>query len=107
MLCSIILPQSEFLKDGCPNCEDFVNLRGSTESINECTSSNFNGCIALTDPEKSWVAKWMRLEGYVQGMYAVQVVGQLPEEVIDTVKASGVPFVPRDGRLEVDGGGAE
>jgi transcription elongation factor SPT4 len=107
MLCSIILPQSDFLKEGCPNCEDVLNLQGSNEAITECTSQNFNGCIALTDPEKSWVAKWMRLENYVQGMYAVQVVGQLPEDVIETLRANNVPFVPRDGRLEVEGGGAE
>jgi transcription elongation factor SPT4 len=107
MLCSIILPQPEFLKNGCPNCDEFLELKDSMDQINECTSSNFNGCIALTDPEKSWVAKWMRLEGYVQGMYAVQVVGQLPEDIVDNLKASGVAFVPRDGRLEVDGGAAE
>jgi len=56
-----------------------------------------------SDPDKSWVAKWMRLEGYVPGVYAVQVVGTLPEEVVDNVRAAGLRWVPRDGRKEGEG----
>ena len=103
MLCSILLPQSTFHRDGCPNCESVLNLAGSAENINECTSSNFNGTIALTQPDGSWVAKWMRLEGYVPGTYAVQVVGTLPEEALDAVKAAGVRYVARDGRKDEGG----
>jgi len=106
MLCSILLPHAVLLREGCPNCESVLSLAGSPENINECTSSNFNGTIALSQPEASWVAKWMRLEGYVPGMYAVQVIGALPEEVLDGVKAAGMRYVPRDGRKDVEGGEA-
>lgn len=58
------------------------------------------GMIALTQPEGSWVAKWMRLEGYVPGMYAVQVVGTLPDEALDNIRAAGLRYVPRDGRKD-------
>jgi transcription elongation factor SPT4 len=84
-----------------------LQLAGSAENINECTSSNFNGTVALTDPEKSWVAKWMRLEGYVKGMYAVQVIGTLPEDMLEEARGQGLRVVPRDGRTEVEGGEAE
>lgn len=51
-------------------------------------------------PEGSWVARYHRLDGYVKGMYAVQVVGNLPEEVVEQVRASGMRFVKRDGAKE-------
>ncbi|KAF2427135.1 putative transcriptional elongation protein Spt4 [Tothia fuscella] len=100
MLCSIILPTTQFNRDGCPNCEAVLSLQGNSDGINECTSSNFNGTIALTQPEGSWVAKWMRLEGYVQGIYAVQVMGELPEWATDNCADAGVRVVARDGRKE-------
>jgi transcription elongation factor SPT4 len=53
--------------------------------------------IAVTDPSKSWVAKWQRVETYVPGMYAVQVVGQLPPDVLGRMEDNGVRYVPRDG----------
>jgi len=100
MVCTILLPQSTFLQSGCPNCESALDLKGSPDSVSECTSSNYNGMIALMNPEKSWVGKWQRLEGYVPGMYAVQVIGSLPDDVIDAVRSAGLRYVPRDGRKE-------
>ena len=60
---------------GCPNCEEYLNLRGSSDAINDCCSQVFEGLITLVDPQTSWVAKWQRLQGYVPGTYAVKVVG--------------------------------
>lgn len=71
-----------FKKEGCPNCEDFLGLRGSDDSIDACTSSVYEGLITLVEPSKSWVAKWQRLDGYVKGVYATKVMGQLPDELI-------------------------
>lgn len=50
-------------------------MAGSSDAVNECTSSVFEGLITLADPSTSWVAKWQRLEGYVPGTYAVKVTG--------------------------------
>ncbi|EMC96722.1 hypothetical protein BAUCODRAFT_34113 [Baudoinia panamericana UAMH 10762] len=75
MVCSIVLPQAKFNREGCPNCEGFLELRGSSDAIMDCTSPVFEGLITLADPEASWVAKWQRLQGYVPGTYAVKVVG--------------------------------
>ena len=41
----------------------------------------FEGVITLSNPSKSWVARWQRLDGYVAGIYAIKVSGQLPDEV--------------------------
>jgi len=75
-------------------------MAGSADAVGDCTSSNFNGIIALMDTKNSWVARYHRLEGYKPGMYAVQVIGNINEEYVDAVRAAGLRFVRRDGRKE-------
>ena len=75
MVCSVVQPGPKFSREGCPNCEEFLELRGSSDAVADCTSSVFEGLITLSDPQGSWVAKWQRLQGYVPGTYAVKVVG--------------------------------
>lgn len=103
MVCTIILPQSTFHTQGCPNCEHILELIGEQEKIAECTSTNFNGTLAVMDTRGSWVGKWQRLDGYVPGVYAVQVIGTLPDDIIESLRSAGVRYVPRDGRNEEDG----
>lgn len=64
-----------FYNQGCPNCEDYLSLAGSSDAIQECTSQIFEGLITMADPTKSWVARWQWLNSYVPGVYAVKVVG--------------------------------
>lgn len=87
-----------FTKEGCPNCEHFLHLQGSPDMVQDCTSQVFEGLITLSDPTKSWVAKWQRIDKYVRGVYATKVSGILPEEVVDTVESEGgMRYIPRDG----------
>ncbi|KAI6882402.1 hypothetical protein KC318_g13571 [Hortaea werneckii] len=102
MICSIVQPQAKFSREGCPNCEEFLELRHNGDAIAEGTSSVFEGLITLADPENSWVAKWQRLQGYAPGTYAVKVVGVLPEEVIAAAENAGIKYIPRDGSGEVE-----
>ncbi|KAK7749907.1 transcription elongation factor spt4 [Cytospora paraplurivora] len=98
MVCSIVMLRSRFKKEGCPNCEDFLGLRGSDDSIDACTSSVYEGLITLVEPSKSWVAKWQRLDGYVKGVYATKVMGQLPDELITEMEQNyKIRYMPRDG----------
>ncbi|MCJ1304331.1 Transcription elongation factor SPT4 [Hypocenomyce scalaris] len=99
MVCSIVQTQQRFIRDGCPNCEAFLDLTNHPDSVQECTSQVFEGLITLADPGQSWVAKWQRLDGYVAGVYAVKVVGSLPDEVQDNIEAAGVR---RDGSAQDD-----
>lgn len=83
------------MREGCPNCEDFLHLQGSMEAIIDCTSQVFEGLITLAEPAKSWVAKWQRLDGYVRGVYATKVNGQLPEEIVSTMEEEArVRYIP-------------
>jgi transcription elongation factor SPT4 len=94
----------KFLRDGCPNCEPFLELTGHTDAIAECTSQVYEGLITLADPKSSWVARWQRLDNYVPGVYAVKVVGQLPQDILQQLEDSGVRYVPRDGSGQEDDG---
>ena len=67
------------------------------DAIIDCTSQVFEGLITLSDPQRSWVAKWQRLDGYVKGVYATKVSGQLPDEVIGAMEEAGMRYIPRDG----------
>ncbi|KAJ5908424.1 transcription elongation factor spt4 [Penicillium taxi] len=97
MVCAIVQTQNKFNRDGCPNCETIIGLRGNLDTIGECTSQVFEGLIVLHDPASSWVARWQRLENYIPGTYATKVTGSLSDEVIGLLEDSGVKYVPRDG----------
>jgi transcription elongation factor SPT4 len=97
MVCSIVRTQQQFLTQGCPNCEEFLELTGNPEQINDCTSQVFEGLITVADTSKSWVARYQRLEGYQPGVYACQVEGILPDDIIGLIESAGINYVPRDG----------
>lgn len=65
------------MRDGCPNCDHVLSLRGNNDAIQECTSQVFEGMISIRDPTTSWVARWQRLDSYVPGTYAVKVTGSV------------------------------
>lgn len=65
--------------------------------MKDCTSQVYEGLITLADPSISWVARWQRLDKYVPGVYAIKVVGTLPEEVLQQLEDNGVLYYPRDG----------
>mgnify|MGYP003387429122 FL=1 len=44
----------------------------------------------MLDPAKSWVAKWQQIGQNAPGMYAIEVVGDLPEDAIDYCEQYGV-----------------
>lgn len=103
MVCSIVMTKERFMSNGCPNCEEFLQLQGSGDAIGECTSQVFEGLITLADPSKSWVAKWQRLNLYVPGVYATKVAGILPEDVVDAIENDGrIRYIPRDGSAPDD-----
>jgi transcription elongation factor SPT4 len=88
-------PNQRFRDEGCPNCEEFLHLQGSTDQIESCTSQVFEGLISLANPSKSWVAKWQRLDGYVKGVYATKVSGQLPDDVRSAIEEEyRIQYIP-------------
>lgn len=96
LVCSLIKTHAMFYKYGCDNCEDILELSKNDERIEGCTSKNFEGMIALMDPKESWVAKWQRIGGYVKGMYAISVTGNLPRYYQKLVERNGHIYRSRD-----------
>lgn len=86
----------QFHVEGCENCDDFLHLKDNPERVHECTSSNFDGMIALMDPSDSWVARWQRIDNCARGMYAISVSGDLPEPIKRSLREKNVPYRSRD-----------
>ncbi|KAH8041664.1 hypothetical protein HPB51_017466 [Rhipicephalus microplus] len=61
LLCSMIKTFEQFEFDGCDNCDEYLHMKNNRDMVYDCTSSNFDGMIALMNPEDSWVAKWQRI----------------------------------------------
>ena len=96
LLCSLIKHFEQFEADGCDNCDEFLRMKRNRENVHDCTSSNFDGTIAVMSPEDSWVCKWQRINRFVRGVYAISVTGRLPPEVIRDLKAQGITYRSRD-----------
>ncbi|KZV82263.1 transcription elongation factor SPT4 [Exidia glandulosa HHB12029] len=100
MLCSVIQTAGDFRKFGCPNCEEILQLKGNSDRIQGCTSSSYDGVIAVMNPEESWVARWQRTSKYVRGMYAVRISGRIPEEIEEELQQRNLTYRPRDGKQD-------
>lgn len=92
LLCSIVKSIDQFEMDGCENCEQYLAMKHDRDKVYDCTSSNFDGIVALTNPNDSWVAKWQKINRKVRGIYAVSVTGSLPPHMISELKAIGVNY---------------
>jgi len=96
LLCSLIKTFDQFERDGCDNCDRFLQLKGNRESVYNCTSSSFEGVVSSMSPEDSWVAKWQRISNLVKGCYAISVQGKLPTSVIGELRSQGIMYRSRD-----------
>ena len=98
LLCSLIKTIDQFHQNGCENCETILDYKGDQDRILECTSSNFEGCLALMNP-RSWVGRWQRIDKFQKGIYAIQVNGSLPMDVQEQLLDKGIKYRPRDGSM--------
>ncbi|KAJ8294581.1 1-phosphatidylinositol 3-phosphate 5-kinase fab1 [Rhodotorula toruloides] len=56
LMCSFLATPAEFRKQGCPNCEDKLEMKGDADRVLSCTTGQFDGVIAAINPEESWVS---------------------------------------------------
>ena len=52
-----------------------------------CTTAFFEGQVAVMDPRESWAAKWIRVDDFLPGVYAISVTGQFDEDIEDELKS--------------------
>ncbi|KAJ9078159.1 transcription elongation factor spt4 [Entomophthora muscae] len=100
LLCALVKNAAQFRTEGCDNCEDVLKMRGRFNRVNECTSSNYQGMLASCNPPQSWVCKFLRIERFEPGIYALKVYGRLPEDVEDELARRKIEYIPRDGSGE-------
>ncbi|GAA5844074.1 hypothetical protein JCM9279_003723 [Rhodotorula babjevae] len=96
LLCSFVASPAEFRKQGCPNCEDKLEMKGDQDRVMTCTTAQFDGVIAMINPDESWVAKWQRNDKHAPGVYAVRVTGQLPDEIAEDLEGRGISAASRE-----------
>ncbi|KAG8590075.1 hypothetical protein GDO81_006625 [Engystomops pustulosus] len=73
-----------------------VKMKGNREMVYDCTSSSFDGIVAMMSPDDSWVSKWQRITNFKPGVYAVSVTGRLPQGIVRELKSRGVVYKSRD-----------
>lgn len=77
--CRIILSPQQFAQEGCPNCPD-TDMMGDKQAVEQLTTRNYSGTAAIIDPSNSWVARNIKADKLVPGVYAIVVQGYVPEE---------------------------
>lgn len=96
----ILILNQQFRNEGCPNCESVLHFADNDELARECTSPTFEGLVAVNGNKSSWVARWLRIESFVPGLYAVKVSGKLPDDVREDLYQQGIDYRPRDGSVQ-------
>ncbi|KAI6172804.1 Transcription elongation factor SPT4 [Aphelenchoides besseyi] len=94
LVCSMIKSISMFEEQGCDNCEHMLDLRGDPERVDICTSANFDGFIAVAEPDDSWVCRWQGIKTRKPGLYAISVSGTLPEHIVTELQGSRYHYRP-------------
>mmetsp|Transcript_12939 Transcript_12939/g.22994 ORF Transcript_12939/g.22994 Transcript_12939/m.22994 type:complete len:133 (-) Transcript_12939:162-560(-) len=95
--CLLIKTYRQFFEDGCENCPHLsgmgkIDMKGVKEDINNITTTEFDGFVAIPAPDESWVARWIGVTKLLPGIYATRVHTDLPEMYED-------PAVRNLGRL--------
>jgi transcription elongation factor SPT4 len=78
LTCKIILSGQQFTREGCPNCRD-ADMVGNKQAVEELTTRNYSGTAAVIDPSNSWVARNIKADKLVAGVYAIAVQGFVSE----------------------------
>jgi transcription elongation factor SPT4 len=91
LCCSLIKSFDQFVDHGCDNCA-FLEMDGTPDVVQKCTTPYFEGMVGMIDPTSSWVARWQRIDAFKPGFYAVEMLGELPERYQNMCREVGMPL---------------
>jgi len=78
--CYLIKTEHQFTENGCENCP-FLRLEEDRDSVQQCTTTSFEGVVSMINTKDSWVARWEKLGALYPGCYAIQANGVLPARI--------------------------
>lgn len=87
--CRLVKTLEQFYDQGCENCT-FLDMEGDRERIEDCTTTEFHGLLAVVDPEGSWTSKWTHHRKHVPGCYALSVDSALQPHIQEILENHGV-----------------
>ena len=95
LVTSLVKTEDQFYREGNDNIP-CLPMQGDREMVHECTSSNFDGLVAMMKPQESWAARWQGISAFVPGCYALRVKGKLSSEHIAVLEDNGIRYRPLD-----------
>mmetsp|Transcript_13225 Transcript_13225/g.17305 ORF Transcript_13225/g.17305 Transcript_13225/m.17305 type:complete len:143 (-) Transcript_13225:328-756(-) len=87
--CGILKTLGQFHDQGCENCP-FLHMAEDHNMVTKCTTAFFEGATAVMDPRDSWAAKWIRVDAYLPGVYAIVVTGQFDRDIEEDLENQGI-----------------
>lgn len=88
--CRLIKTFKQFAQEGCENCENILGLADAPERVQEYTTTNFTGMIAVVEPANSWAAKWNHVNKFVPGCYALALTTEIPTHVVEVLEDNNI-----------------
>jgi transcription elongation factor SPT4 len=89
--CGMLKTYDQFVDEGCDNCM-FLEMTDDPEKVNLCTTAFFEGQVAIMDPRASWTAKWLRVDNYLPGVYAINVTGTFNKDIEEELEQRGCRY---------------
>ena len=83
--CGLVKCFDQFYAEGCENCP-FLELAERQDRVQSCTTSNFEGTVAMMKPQDSWVARWEGISRNLPGVYALSLEGEMPEQIMQFLR---------------------
>eukprot|EP00548_Thalassiothrix_antarctica_P000829 CAMPEP_0194147086 /NCGR_PEP_ID=MMETSP0152-20130528/22513_1 /TAXON_ID=1049557 /ORGANISM="Thalassiothrix antarctica, Strain L6-D1" /LENGTH=127 /DNA_ID=CAMNT_0038847775 /DNA_START=96 /DNA_END=475 /DNA_ORIENTATION=- len=86
--CGILKTMEQFMNEGCENCPFFD--MNDIDGVNRYLTAFYEGQAAVMDPQESWAAKWIRVDSFFPGVYAIQVTGALERDIEEDLENRGL-----------------